>query len=129
MAFMVLATWLYVNAWYVQTHYLAQFSRSLNCVLNSGKGEECIPQTWDMFHEKWGFLVIFWNFAGVPFVSHPPCHLVLRLFLTLRQSYIYSVVYMASHDPSKYRFSTLGYVALYTTLLTAYYVYALSIFP
>ena len=78
---------------------------------------------------RWGFLVIFWNFAGVPFVSHPPCHLVLRLFLTLRQSYIYSVVYMASHDPSKYRFSTLGYVALYTTLLTAYYVYALSIFP
>ena len=36
----------------------------------SGKGEECIPQTWDMFHEKWGFLVIFWNFAGVPFVSN-----------------------------------------------------------
>ena len=49
MAFMCLATWLYLNA--------------------CGKGEECIPQTWDMFHEKWGFLVIFWNFAGVPFVS------------------------------------------------------------
>lgn len=48
MAFMCLATWLYLNA--------------------CGKGEECIPQTWDMFHEKWGFLVIFWNFAGVPFV-------------------------------------------------------------
>ena len=41
------------------------------------------------------------------------------------QSYIYSVVYMASHDPSKYRFSTLTYVALYTTLLTAYYMYVL----
>ena len=52
MAFMCLATWLYLNA----------------CC----KGEELIPQTWDMFHEKWGFLVIFWNFAGVPFVSHPP---------------------------------------------------------
>ena len=48
MAFMCLATWLYLNA--------------------CGKGEELIPQTWDMFHEKWGFLVIFWNFAGVPFV-------------------------------------------------------------
>lgn len=22
-----------------------------------------------MYHEKWGFLVIFWNFAGVPFVG------------------------------------------------------------
>lgn len=29
---------------------------------------------------------------------------------------------MASHDPSKYQFSTLGYVTLYSTLLTAYYV-------
>ena len=47
MAFMCLATWLYLNA--------------------CGKAEECIPQTWDMFHEKWGFLVIFWNFAGVAF--------------------------------------------------------------
>ncbi|KAL0065809.1 C-24(28) sterol reductase [Marasmius tenuissimus] len=85
MAFMCLATWLYINA--------------------CAKGEECIPQTWDMFHEKWGFMVIFWNFAGVPF------------------SYVYSVVYMASHDPSKYQFSTPTYIALYTTLLTAYYVW------
>ncbi len=59
MAFMVLATGLYINA--------------------CGKGEECIPQTWDMFHEKWGFMVIFWNFAGVPF------------------TYCYSIVYMAAH--------------------------------
>ncbi|KAI0666820.1 ERG4/ERG24 ergosterol biosynthesis protein [Trametes maxima] len=88
MAFMCLATWLYLNA--------------------CGKGEECIPQTWDMFHEKWGFLVIFWNFAGVPF------------------SYIYSVVYMASHDPSKYQFSTPTYVILFTTLLTAYYIWDTS---
>ncbi|SRR6266436_8082245 len=44
-------------------------SSSAHFVLGSCKGEECIPQTWDMFHEKWGFMVIFWNFAGVPFVS------------------------------------------------------------
>ncbi|KAI4523276.1 ERG4/ERG24 ergosterol biosynthesis protein [Schizophyllum commune Loenen D] len=85
MAFMCLATWLYLNA----------------CC----KAEECIPQTWDMYHEKWGFMVIFWNFAGVPF------------------SYVYSVVYMASHDPSKYHFSTPVYVLLYTTLLLAYYCF------
>ncbi|KAL5513288.1 ERG4_2 [Sanghuangporus vaninii] len=88
MAFMCLATWLYVNA--------------------CGKGEECIPQTWDMFHEKWGFMVIFWNFAGVPF------------------SYVYSVVYMARHDPSEYKFSTPAYIALYATLLTAYYIFDTS---
>ncbi|KAF8967619.1 ergosterol biosynthesis ERG4/ERG24 [Flammula alnicola] len=50
MAFMILATGFYINA--------------------CAKGEECIPQTWDMFHEKWGFMVIFWNFSGVPFVIH-----------------------------------------------------------
>src|SRR5260370_20133060 len=32
---------------------------------------------------------------------------------------------MASHDPSAYRFSTPAYIALYTLLLTAYYVYDL----
>ncbi|CAG8597465.1 18166_t:CDS:2 [Acaulospora morrowiae] len=47
MAFMVLAHFLYVNA--------------------CAKGEECIPTTWDMFYEKFGFMLIFWNFAGVPF--------------------------------------------------------------
>jgi len=48
-----------------------------NClnILYSAKGEECIPQTWDMFHEKWGFMIIFWNFAGVPFVC------ITRVFL------------------------------------------------
>jgi len=53
-------------------------------------------------------MVIFWNFAGVPF------------------TYCYSIVYMASHDPSKYQFSTPGYVALYGSLLTAYYIWDTS---
>lgn len=88
MAFMTLATWLYLNAWWVN-----MLVRSDLFVWSSfsGKGEECIPQTWDMYHEKWafylnlsdtmdiyptyswrwGFMVIFWNFAGVPFVSMP----------------------------------------------------------
>ena len=42
--------------------------------------------------------------------------------LSQLQTYVYSVVYMASHDPSKYKFSTPTYIALYTTLLTAYYM-------
>lgn len=29
------------------------------------KAEHMIPQTWDMFHEKFGFMLIFWNMAGV----------------------------------------------------------------
>ena len=31
------------------------------------KGEESVPFTWDVFHEKWGWMLIFWNLAGVPF--------------------------------------------------------------
>jgi len=42
---------------------------------------------------------------------------------TLSQSYVYSVVYMASHDPSSYRFSTAGYVFIFSLLLTAYYIW------
>ena len=85
MAFMVLATGLYINA--------------------CAKGEECIPQTWDMFYEKWGFMVIFWNFAGVPF------------------TYCYSIVYMAAHPPSYYRFSTPMYIFLYALLIFAHFVF------
>jgi len=48
MYFMLLAHGLYANA----------------CM----KGEECIPTTWDIFYEKWGWMLIFWNFCGVPFV-------------------------------------------------------------
>mmetsp|Transcript_33212 Transcript_33212/g.130751 ORF Transcript_33212/g.130751 Transcript_33212/m.130751 type:complete len:438 (-) Transcript_33212:1068-2381(-) len=36
------------------------------------KGEECIPSTWDIFYEKWGWMLIYWNFAGVPFVYCMP---------------------------------------------------------
>lgn len=32
------------------------------------KGEECVPTTWDIFHEKFGWMLIFWNLSGVPFV-------------------------------------------------------------
>ncbi len=48
MAFMLLAHWLYSNA--------------------TAKGEHCIPCTWDMFHENFGWMLNFWNISGVPFL-------------------------------------------------------------
>ena len=30
------------------------------------KGDHCVPTTWDIFHEKWGWMLIFWNLCGVP---------------------------------------------------------------
>ncbi|RHZ89873.1 hypothetical protein Glove_9g108 [Diversispora epigaea] len=59
MCFMVLAHFLYVNA--------------------CAKGEECIPTTWDMSYEKFGFMLIFWNLAGVPFTY---CYATVYLHIT-----------------------------------------------
>jgi len=73
-------------------------------------------------------MVIFWNFSGVPFVSSDP--FICQFFLVdpsyARQSYVYSVVYMASHDPAKYHFSIPGYILIYSVLLTAYYIWDCS---
>lgn len=70
-------------------------------------------------------MVIFWNFAGVPFVSSLENKLVAPTpdEISYYQTYCYSIIYMASHDPSKYQFSTPAYIALYATLLTAYYMF------
>jgi delta24(24(1))-sterol reductase len=48
MVFMLVAHWLYSNA--------------------TAKGEHCIPCTWDMFHENFGWMLNFWNISGVPFL-------------------------------------------------------------
>jgi delta24(24(1))-sterol reductase len=71
-------------------------------------------------------MVIFWNFAGVPFVRVIQTCLPIVLTNCPLQSYVYSVVYMASHDPETYRFSTPTYILMFSTLLTAYYMYVSS---
>jgi len=48
MLLLVAAHWLYTNA--------------------AMKGEECVLVTFDIIHEKWGWMLCFWNLAGVPFV-------------------------------------------------------------
>eukprot|EP00760_Papus_ankaliazontas_P010317 PhM_4_TR14252/c0_g1_i1/m.8664/K00223/ERG4; Delta24(24(1))-sterol reductase len=86
MGFMVLAHLLYVNA--------------------CQKGEECIPTTWDIFYEKFGWMLIFWNFAGVPF------------------SYCFQSLYIQTVLDGRDGFAN-GYVAAgaYALLLFAYYVW------
>ncbi|KAH2246813.1 C-24(28) sterol reductase [Aspergillus fumigatus] len=51
------------------------------------KGEELIITSWDMYYEKWGFMLIFWNLAGVP------------------MSYCHCTLYLAYHDPSTYHWN------------------------
>ncbi len=82
MIFMLIAHGLYVNA----------------CM----KGEECIPTTWDIFHEKFGWMLIFWNYVGVPFVY------CFQSFYILRNNVQLSLTYM---------------LPLLGVLLGAYYVW------
>ena len=83
MIFMLVAHFLYANA----------------CM----KGEECIPTTWDFFHEKWGWMLIFWNLAGVPFV------------------YCFGAMYIASHPP--FELSLPHTAFCFVLLFGAYYVW------
>jgi len=67
------------------------------------KGEECIPSTWDIFHEKWGWMLIFWNLVGVPWF------------------YSFNSYYLAVTDwPAQ---STTVVVVLFVALFIAYYIW------
>ncbi|CAN8105919.1 unnamed protein product [Discula destructiva] len=84
-AFVVMAHWLYANA--------------------CAKGEELIVTTWDMYYEKWGFMLIFWNMSGVPL------------------SYCHCTIYLAAHDPAEYRWSRPFLVFLFVSYLFVYWVW------
>jgi delta24(24(1))-sterol reductase len=99
--FLVMAHFLYANA--------------------CSKGEECIVTTWfvlplqsreirtnflrDMYFEKWGFMLIFWNLAGVPL------------------SYCHCTLYLANHDPSTYSWNKYVLIVLFTSYLFMYWIW------
>ena len=99
-SFMLMAHFLYANA--------------------CAKGEELIITSWyvpdlgkwmeltgyrDMYYEKWGFMLIFWNLAGVP------------------MSYCHCTLYLANHDPSTYKWNPLALGLLFVMYLFAYWVW------
>lgn len=83
--FLLLAHYLYANA--------------------CSKGEEMIVTTWDMYYEKWGFMLIFWNLAGVPL------------------SYCHSTIYLANHDPAVYAWSRPAIALFFTSYLFVYWIW------
>lgn len=83
--FLVMAHFLYANA--------------------CAKGEELIITTWDMYYEKWGFMLIFWNLAGVPL------------------SYCHCTIYLANHAPEEYRWNRGILAAIYVAYLFWYWVW------
>ncbi|RMZ85760.1 hypothetical protein DV737_g476, partial [Chaetothyriales sp. CBS 132003] len=80
---------------------LAHFLYANSC----SKGEELIVPTWDMYYEKWGFMLIFWNLAGVPL------------------SYCHCTLYLANHDPSTYVWNKYALGVLYVAYLFVYWVW------
>lgn len=86
MALMVLAHWLYSNA--------------------TVKGEHYIPGTWDMFHEKFGWMLNFWNITGVPFL------------------YCFQSLYVLRNQAAITAQTSLPFTAaLYLALLIGYYIF------
>ncbi|SPQ21980.1 55fbf3ed-6680-4ac1-9533-52ab4615a1c0 [Thermothielavioides terrestris] len=71
----------------------------------TSKGEELIVTTWDMYYEKWGFMLIFWNLSGVPL------------------SYCHCTIYLANHAPEEYRWSRPALAALYVSYIFVYWVW------
>lgn len=69
------------------------------------KGEHLIVTTWDMYQEKLGFLLIFWNMAGVP------------------MSYCHCTLYLANHDPSTYAWNKYALTAFFVAYLFVYWVW------
>ncbi|KAI4866705.1 ergosterol biosynthesis ERG4/ERG24 family-domain-containing protein [Hypoxylon rubiginosum] len=83
--FLVMAHYLYANA--------------------CSKGEQLIITTWDMYYEKWGFMLIFWNMAGVPL------------------SYCHCTIYLANHDPAEYAWNKYALALLFVAYIGVYVVW------
>ena len=58
-----------------------------------------------MYYEKWGFMLIFWNLAGVPL------------------SYCHCTIFLANHAPSVYRWNRFGLAVFYIAYLFVYWVW------
>ncbi|KAJ5738796.1 ERG4/ERG24 ergosterol biosynthesis protein [Penicillium malachiteum] len=69
------------------------------------KAEHLITTTWDMYQEKLGFMLTFWNMAGVP------------------MSYCHCTLYLANHEPSTYAWSRPALVAFFISYLFVYWVW------
>jgi delta24(24(1))-sterol reductase len=69
------------------------------------KAEHLITTTWDMYQEKLGFMLTFWNMAGVP------------------MSYCHCTLYLANHHPSTYAWNKYALTALFVSYLFVYWVW------
>ncbi len=73
------------------------------------KGDHCVPTTWDIFHEKWGWMLIFWNLCGVP--------------LTYCVSSRWLALYPDTHAGVPLQHSPLYTLLCFSLLIAAYVVF------
>ncbi|KAL9126888.1 MAG: hypothetical protein Q9217_004146 [Psora testacea] len=59
----------------------------------------------DMYYEKWGFMLIFWNLAGVPL------------------SYCHSTIFLANRPPNVYHWNPIALALLYISYIFVYWVW------
>jgi delta24(24(1))-sterol reductase len=69
------------------------------------KGEESIPYTWDIFHERWGWMLIHWNLAGVAF------------------AYTFNGRFICEQGADLADISTTQFVIMATLVVAAYWVF------
>lgn len=58
-----------------------------------------------MYYEKLGFMLTFWNMAGVPF------------------SYCHCALYLANHHPDEYRWNRCGLAVIFVAYLVMYWMW------
>ncbi|KAJ5247420.1 ERG4/ERG24 ergosterol biosynthesis protein [Penicillium chermesinum] len=80
---------------------MAHYSYANAC----SKAEHLITTTWDMYQEKLGFMLTFWNLAGVP------------------MSYCHCTLYLANHHPSEYAWNKYALAAFFLSYLFVYWVW------
>jgi len=85
------------NMWFMVTAHLLYVNACQ-------KGEECIPTTWDIYYEKFGWMLIYWNFAGVPFL------------------YCFQSLYIQTVTPTP-QYSTPLLTVMFVVLFCAYYIW------
>ena len=59
----------------------------------------------DIYYEKWGWMLIFWNLAGVPL------------------TYCHGAIYLANNHPSTYHWNRIFLAFLYISYLFVYWVW------
>lgn len=69
------------------------------------KGEDCVITSFDIHTERFGWMLIFWNFCGVAFV------------------YTVQSMFIFRHTPEEIDFHWSYYAALTVVLVTAYYIF------